>query len=359
MSLSGGVTARHTDDGSNCGDAVTLVTVDGIACVVVERRFGGVAISPTDGALPARVNAPRGLAGTVDAMNTDPVAAALPSGAELAPLADPGRVTFAGDFHGEAGWARHVLRAAKRDGAGALVQLGDFGLWPGRAGMRFLHEVSAAAAAVQLPLLWLDGNHEDFDQLATYPVGATGLRRIRPWIWHLPRGFRWNWAGLRFGALGGATSLDRPHRTPGVSWWPQEEITWAQAQNVIDGGPVDVLLTHDCPAGVTIPGLPPESVWDPAELRRANGHRELLRSVVDAVAPTHLFHGHFHSRYDAELPLPGGPVLSVTGLDKDSSMGRGYLTVDLDALYLDSALRRAATPGADHDAARKSTERPA
>lgn len=258
------------------------------------------------------------------------------------PLAEPGVVCFAGDFHGNTRWAVHVLAEAKRAGARAVLQLGDFGLWPGSAGMRFLHDISAAAAEHELPVLWVDGNHEDFDQLEDYPIGPDGLRRIRPWIWHLPRGFRWTWSGLRFAALGGATSLDRPARTPHVSWWPGEEITWADAQRAVEGGETDVLLTHDCPAGVDIPGLPPASVWPPEELRRANAHRALLRTVVDELRPTHLFHGHFHSRYDAELPLPGGPAVAVTGLDCDGTGAGAYQLVDLDVLYLDSVLRREA-----------------
>lgn len=273
-------------------------------------------------------------------MNT----AALPS---ILPGLDVDQVTFAGDFHGQAKWSRHVLGAARRAGSQAVVQLGDFGLWSGTAGERYLDEVNAHAARLEMPVLWIDGNHEDFDLLETFPLGPDGLRVIRPWVTHVPRGHRWTWHGLRFAALGGATSLDRPARTPHVTWWPGEEISWADAQRTIDGGEADVMLTHDCPQGVTIPGLPAAASWSAVELHRAQAHRHLLRQVVDEVRPTHLLHGHFHVRHDAELVLDDGLSVAVTGLDRDGTMARAYTHVNLDDLFLDSVLRRhAAHPGA-------------
>lgn len=275
-------------------------------------------------------------AGTVTAMS-----APTASGPARGPLAEPSRITFAGDFHTQAGWAKWVLRAAKRDGADVLIPLGDLGVWPDPYGQRFLDLLSEHAQDVGIPVLFTEGNHEDFDFLEQFPIGADGLRQLRPWVWHLPRGFRWTWGGLTFAALGGATCLNRPDLTPGFDWFPAEEITWAQAENMIAGGSVDVLVTHDCPAGVDIPDLPPPSQWAPEELRRAQNHRDLLRAVVDQIRPTHLFHGHYHVRYDAELDL-GGLQTAVCGLDRDQSMSRGYRTYDLDALYLDSAIRRGA-----------------
>lgn len=273
---------------------------------------------------------------------SDPVRAALAADESADPLATPDRVLFTGDWHGRHGWAKAMLRQARLEGADTLVQLGDFGLWHGRDGEYFLNEVARHAAHYEVNVLWLDGNHENFDVLDQLPVGRHGLTCVRPRVWHLPRGFRWTWAGMRFLSLGGATSLDRPYRTPGMSWWPQEELTLAQAHAASAGGAVDVMLTHDCPSGVDVPGLPPASMWDPAELRRANQHRDLLRAVVEDLTPTHLLHGHFHSRYDAQLPLTGGGTVSVTGLSCDGSGPAAHLVLSMEELAAQVHARRAA-----------------
>jgi hypothetical protein len=46
------------------------------------------------------------------------------------------------------------------------LQLGDFGIWPGPDGRRYLDAVSAVLDLVKAQLWFADGNHEDFGQLA-------------------------------------------------------------------------------------------------------------------------------------------------------------------------------------------------
>ena len=86
-----------------------------------------------------------------------------------------------------------------------------------------------------------------------------------------------------------------------------------------------MMLTHDAPTGVDVPGLPPASTWEPEEIDRADRHRRLLREVVDAVQPERLVHGHFHSRYDAELRLGSGQAVAVTGLANEWTGSDGCL----------------------------------
>ena len=262
--------------------------------------------------------------------------------AGMDPLAEPGRVTFAGDWHGEPGAAKWAIRHADRAGSSVVLHTGDFGIWPGRTGEVYLDAVESYLEHAGMILVFVDGNHEDFDQVGHHPRPERhGLACVRPRLYHAPRGTRWQWAGLRWLALGGATSLDRPALTLGVSWWPGEELTWADTTRAVDGGPADVVVAHDCSAGVDIPGLLPARFWPEAELRRAGQHRHVVREVLDAVRPTHIVHGHYHSRYTAELDLGGGLACAVTGLDRGGTQGRNVLDVDLDDLSADSAARRA------------------
>jgi hypothetical protein len=229
----------------------------------------------------------------------------------------PSRIVMAGDWHGDLDHARAVIGWAGREGAQGVVQLGDFGVWHGQDGRRYLDGVAGTLAMFGLWLTFVDGNHENFEVLNALPFDDHGARPVRPGLWHLPRGLRWTWHGRTWLALGGATSLDRPARRPGVSWWPEEAITFAEAAAAFAGGPADVMLTHDCPAGVTVPNIPPDSVWPAAELARANAHRALLRQVVDEVRPSSLWHGHFHSAYSTAL-TGAGYVCEVRGLDDNT-----------------------------------------
>lgn len=60
--------------------------------------------------------------------------------------------------------------------------------------------------------------------------------------------------GLVVGGLGGAFSVDYHHRTEGKDWWPNEEPTQEEAEKLVAGGPLDILITHDAPSGVPLKG---------------------------------------------------------------------------------------------------------
>lgn len=245
------------------------------------------------------------------------------------PLAEPRRIAFVGDWHQNDGWAEDAIEHAHDQGADVIVHLGDFGY---SFTPRFMKWTTAYLDRAGIPLLFVDGNHEDFGWLNQQPTGDDGLRRLSSWIWHLPRGFRWEWAGVRFLALGGAHSVDRPFRTPGLSWWHQEWIGDDEADEAIAGGPADVLVAHDCPAGVVIPGIDDRATpppFPPAEIEVAQVHRGILRRVVDAVRPRAVWHGHYHVDYARTVDFGWGP-LTVTGLNCDeTSVEANVRVVDL------------------------------
>jgi hypothetical protein len=252
------------------------------------------------------------------------------------PFPDPSRVAFAGDWHGNSACAERVMEAAVLDGAQVLIQLGDFGLWPGALGEFYLKEMQALTGHYGIPVLWLDGNHEDFQQLDAMQADEHGLHQMSELLWHLPRGARWVWNGVSFCALGGATSLDRPHRTEGRSWWPQEEVAEKDVLEAVQGGAVDVLLLHDCPTGVDIPRIrhrdPLTTGWPPLELERAWDHRDVVRRVVQELLPARILHGHYHIRYTSEADFAEGYRTVVHGLGDDSWWGDNYLILDVDSM---------------------------
>lgn len=205
-------------------------------------------------------------------------------------------IAFAGDWHGEQSYAYRAMKFAKKQGADILVHVGDFGIWHPYGYVKTINEY---ANNLDLPVYFVDGNHEDHPWLLSQPIADDGFRPLGDTLFHIPRAHRWEWGGLSFMGLGGATSVDRKRRKPGIEWFPEEAITTGDMYRAVDGGHVDVLVTHDCPSGVDIPGITDStSSWIPKDdLQAAHAHRDLLRVVFDQVTPDYLFHGHYHVRY--------------------------------------------------------------
>ena len=179
-------------------------------------------------------------------------------------------------------------------------------------------------------VLFIDGNHEHHTDLRAHarqadPESENGRPVLmHPRLWYLPRGCAWQWAGVRFRALGGAYSVDRPSRTPGKSWFPEEVPTVADAERAIAAGPADVFLCHDHPAlGYEIQG-----VWGIAEEheRASRQVQQIPAEVAEAIGPQLVVHGHWHRRYSIERD-----GISVEGLDCDNTASAA-LILDLDTL---------------------------
>lgn len=243
-------------------------------------------------------------------------------GQAVNPLAAPRRIAIAGDWHANKRWALAMIEHAQDSGVDTILQVGDFGFWTNNDD--YFSELEARLRRHDTVLLWVDGNHEDHARLTSSPPGERyGLRWIRPHIWHIPRGFRWEWDGITFLGLGGAASVDQHYRTEWVDWWRAELIGTADIMRAVDGGPVDVMICHDAPAGAQIPDLTKTAdFWPEDVIRKSEGNRAMLRSVVDEVRPRVLYHGHYHVRYTDDLALQATPVheaamVRIIGLDRD------------------------------------------
>lgn len=181
------------------------------------------------------------------------------------PSGDSERLLIAGDTHGNLDWIRTLCKLAARHGCCGVVQLGDFGFWPDQYELRSNDRLvindrwlNAVAGTAELHKIWwrvIDGNH-DAHQLArdAFPAGGNGVRPIRDGVldW-ADRGAVWTWCGVRFGALGGAVSIDKEWRTDGLSWWATEEITDLEVDALFDRARpagIDVLFTHDDTCGM-------------------------------------------------------------------------------------------------------------
>lgn len=213
-----------------------------------------------------------------------------------------------GDWHANVHFAKNAINNLPGH-VEVAVHVGDFGY---KFDDTYLNAVDRAARYKDIVVMFVDGNHEDHAWLNAQPVDDDGVRRLRPRVWHLPRGFRWEWCGLKFVALGGAHSVDRQWRMPGVDWWQEETITQHDAFRVVNAGDADIIISHDAPDGHFIPGLAPPGVFPEEEINIADAHRRLFGTIAREVNAQYVWHGHYHSKYRTV----NGEMI-VTGLDCD------------------------------------------
>ena len=268
------------------------------------------------------------------------------------------RVAVAGDWHGDVVPVRRILSKVARQGAQVVLHVGDFGYFPNRADYwAFIAEVNARAELHDYVVVFVEGNHEQFNRTVGSGAGAgvgevfareglddlracadeDGFVRVAPRVFWATRGasLRIGDAGGRRGVsflgLGGAGSINREHMRFRGEWSKSELVTSEDVEAVKAGvervgGVVDVMVTHDAPAGAYMPrkhsgaptvggrGIPvPAEVW-----KDARQTREHIADAVEAAKPMCLFHGHWHSwNQEAQVPIRDTIVPMVTSLAEE------------------------------------------
>lgn len=238
-----------------------------------------------------------------------------------------------GDCHGSNKWlSTVVLDYAPRQQVDRILQVGDFGYWEHDRTDKFIEKTNSKLEQVDVDLYFIDGNHDNRQYLLDhYDPQPDGWYQIQERIWYADRGHRWEWDGVTYLALGGAHSYDKKyrlekehaHHRPGFYWFPGETITDEDVVKCLAGGETDVLVSHDCPAGVTIP----LDVWEAEHggldiLPETDANRERLRTVVDYCRPELVIHGHWHRQIQDAIEHEDGFLTNVLGLSWDGSIHR-------------------------------------
>ncbi len=127
---------------------------------------------------------------------------------------------------------------------------GDCGaVWDGRGTDRYLQKWYDRKPWTTL---FIDGNHENFDLLESYPVSEWNggkVRRITPSLIYLMRGQIYTLDGRTLFTMGGASSHDKIYRKEGISWWERElpcaeEYAEARRNLAAVGNRADYIFTH-------------------------------------------------------------------------------------------------------------------
>lgn len=162
-------------------------------------------------------------------------------------------IYFISDLHGGECMGEFVKYLDEARDSDLLIVLGDIGLH-----FRDTEENRAFDELVlssKKKIAFIDGNHENFDFLETFPIGeryGAPVRVLSENVIWLQRGYIYEIEGKSFFTFGGCKSTEKWKVTK--FFWPQEEPTEEQIERAYanlqaHGNKVDYILTHKCDQG--------------------------------------------------------------------------------------------------------------
>lgn len=145
-----------------------------------------------------------------------------------------------------------------------LIILGDFGLFwsniPTKEEKFWLKWLLNKPCQIA----FLDGNHENHQLINSFPTTEKWGGQVHECfkhngktLYHLMRGEVYMIDGRSIFVMGGAYSIDKYHRTEGLSWWPEEIPSSAEWNNADANlwehyNKVDYVLAHTAPRSILV-----------------------------------------------------------------------------------------------------------
>jgi hypothetical protein len=217
-------------------------------------------------------------------------------------------IYITGDTHGSIDFKKLKIYFAHRYASpkDVLIILGDAGIIWSKS-----EEYTTQYSFLGPTVLFIDGNHENFDLLNKFPVVkiySGKAHYIDENIYHLCRGEIFKINGLSFLAMGGARSTDRYLRTEGESWWKDEAISdadMANAQKNLEryGYSIDYVLTHCAPTRIVTNRLNLED----------DHNTDLLQDLMAQTTYRYWYFGHYHRdlRIDSKFRCFYNDILEI------------------------------------------------
>lgn len=238
-------------------------------------------------------------------------------------------ILLTGDKHGNAYDIKCMTDYLKRfnlTSSDYIIILGDFGLgWKGSKEDSY-YRIVDTLNTIGATILFIDGNHENFDFLGSFPVKqwhGGKVHFLEDNIIHLMRGQVFNIDDKEFFTFGGAKSIDitggifevddpyigskieqarlsgLPYRVNHLSWWKEEMPSEKEFKEGINNlkkvnNKVDYILTHCAPTscirdvGIRVSGTP----FKPDECT------DMLEQYNNKIMFNKWCFGHYHSDFN-------------------------------------------------------------
>ena len=181
-----------------------------------------------------------------------------------------------GDVHNDLNWCHEVHRRYRKKVPGCeCIQLGDLG-----CGFCY-HGEPDTDKFRKLPstFKFFPGNHDNRQECLKLPncLGNFG-----------------EYKGLYF--VSGADSIDKDSRTLGIDFWDDEELSYSQLEEAIEGwrnSSAEVLLAHDGPQSIV------QAFWP--YITEKSRTRQALDIMITARKPKQIIFGHHHKSVAKEV----------------------------------------------------------
>lgn len=202
-----------------------------------------------------------------------------------------------GDTHGTHDFAKLLDNKYKK------LTKNDFMIICGDCGAVFDRDSSRVINLYEyLPytVLFVDGNHENFDMLNSYPIeiwNCGKVHKISNSVYHLMLGQVYCLDGIKFFCFGGALSFDKSRRIRGKTWWEAELPTKEDYYEAVNNlktfkNQVDFVITHDCP--LSWMGGVKDSPKLIHEGYIQSSSNIFLEEIASNLHFRHWFFGHYH-----------------------------------------------------------------
>jgi hypothetical protein len=131
---------------------------------------------------------------------------------------------------------------------------------------------------------FIAGNHDEYPALPKHALHGYGTCEI---------------GSHQFYYVSGAYSIDKEWRTPGKSWWEEEELTYAEGMKALEHYAEvkpELVITHSCPLSIVPLALNGQNQFAPSRTQ------QLLEQMWTIHPPKRWYFGHFHNT--KAIPTP-------------------------------------------------------
>ena len=179
------------------------------------------------------------------------------------------KIRLIGDVHAK--WGHYLDLITDKECPRRTIQLGDFGY-----GFFNGEEMERYVSSVEGEHKFIRGNHDNPDLCWESPfhLGDWGFDTDESMFW-----------------VGGADSIDKDFRTPGVSWWSEEQLdedSLEDAFNFYVKTKPKLMLTHDCPWSLYTDSLTYKNLAPPSRTAL------WLQKMFEEHQPERWYFGHHH-----------------------------------------------------------------